>query len=100
MSEEKKAFDQNAKQKQKLDLFTFGGENYLAEDYDARTKENRGILQRNSAWPHLIIPFLSSFCFPCPWGHEIKHYYFSRHTLLDACIGRQICEEKREKIAI
>ena len=24
--------------KQKLDLFMFGGENYLAENYDARTK--------------------------------------------------------------
>lgn len=31
MSEEKKAFDQNAKQKQKLDLFMLSGENYLAE---------------------------------------------------------------------
>ena len=38
MSEEKKAFDHNAKQKQKLDLFMFSGENYLAENYDARTK--------------------------------------------------------------
>ena len=38
MSEEKKAFDQNAKQKQKLDLFMFSGENYPAENYDARTK--------------------------------------------------------------
>ena len=38
MSEEKKAFDQNAKQNQKFDLFMFGGENYLVENYDARTK--------------------------------------------------------------